>query len=1278
MFFVMLRKYFSGKNAKSSGAINRAIVPVIERMEGRTLFSFTAPIVAGLGSTANQVLVGDVNGDGKADIVELNSASATITTLLGNGDGTFQAGVSSPSGGPGTRMVMKDFNHDGKLDIVTCQGYSLDMLQGNGDGTFRLSGTYYVGAYANDIDAGDVNHDGFDDICTASSSYGGTTQLLLNDGHGGFLPTRNLAIGPTGYHIRMADVNGDGNVDLVEQGFSTEDVLLGAGDGTFRTTPYVGLGILPTDVQVGDVNHDGMADLVVTDGRNVSLYLGNATGAYSNPTIIPVAGASAVQLGDVNNDGNPDVVTNNGLVMLGRGDGGFYGTQAYGSASGRSSTLADVNGDGVLDDVVASSAAGGGVNVSLNANNDKQALGVTTQFGVSAPDTVGAGVPFAITVTALDANGAVDPTFLGSVSVVGAAGTNPVYYAFTAADQGVATIGNAAEFFTAGAANYSVSSPFLPAATGTVNVVGVVASKFTVVSQAATEAGQPSTVTVAPLDAFGNPAANFLGTVHFSSSDVQAGLPADYTFIADDNGSHTFDVTLKTVGAQTVTVNDAFNPTVKGVSNATAVTPTAGASLNLSGGGGFIGSANVVRIAALDPYGNVATSYNGTVHLASSDPNSTASADAALVNGVGTFTLTATTMGSQTLTANDVNTPSISGTETVNVTPGWGVRFTMTPLAGTMAAGQTQTTTLTIYDAFGDVSTVFNGYVTIRSSDPRGAFSYVYVSPADAGVKTIPVTLYTAGTQSVTISDYVNPGTTITQPNITVTPLSASSISVTPLVGGVAGTAQNVTVTAHDMYGNVATGYSGTVSFATSDTLASLPANYTFTAADAGTHTFPVTLKSSGGQTFNVQDLANPLTMNFAQKDIAIGAAAMSGFTFSAGSLSNSTAGASQPVTLTATDAFGNVITGYTGTVNLTSTDAQASLPASYTFTPFDAGSHAFSYSLKTAGTQSVNATDASNASFTGSTGAIAVKAAALSKLLVSAASAATAGAAQSVTVTASDAYGNAISNYSGTVHFGSSDAAAGLPANYTFTKADNGVHTFNVTFRTPGTQSVSVADALNTAVTGTQGGIVVSAPVVNASSLAISGLTTTTAGAARSFVVSARDASGNVVTNYLGTVTFSSSDQKAGLPASYTFTAADAGAHTFGITLVTAGTQSISASDATAGISGTQSGIAVAAGAAVKLVFSAPVSVTQGVGFKVSVTALDAYGNIATGYRGKVQLTSTDAKGGTTSSSFSSTDNGVHVFSYTFNTLGSQTLKAVDTANSTILGSAIISVLAK
>ena len=79
-----------------------------------------------------------------------------------------------------------------------------------------------------------------------------------------------------------------------------------------------------------------------------------------------------------------------------------------------------------------------------------------------------------------------------------------------------------------------------------------------------------------------------------------------------------------------------------------------------------------------------------------------------------------------------------------------------------------------------------------------------------------------------------------------------------------------------------------------------------------------------------------------------------------------------------------------------------------------------------------------------------------------------TAGSAQSVTVTLTDNFGNVATNYTGTVHFTSTDGQAVLPADYTFTAADQGKHTFQVTFKTAGAQSLSATDKNNSALKAT------------------------------------------------------------------------------------------------------------------------------------------------------------------------------------------------------------------
>jgi C1A family cysteine protease len=391
-------------------------------------------------------------------------------------------------------------------------------------------------------------------------------------------------------------------------------------------------------------------------------------------------------------------------------------------------------------------------------------------------------------------------------------------------------------------------------------------------------------------------------------------------------------------------------------------------------------------------------------------------------------------------------------------------------------------------------------------------------------------------------------------------------------------------------------------------------------------------------------------------------------------SVNSYVAGAAQSVTVTALKANGNTDSGYLGTIHFTSTDAKAVLPADYTFTVADTGVHQFlpGITFKTAASQTIRARDTVTATITGTQSSITVTPAAATTLTVSGfPSTRTAGSTHSVVVTALDAYGNTASGYLGTIHFTSTDLAAVLPANYTFTGADGGVHVFSVTLKTAGSQGVRARDTVTATITGAQYGIVVTPAA--AKTLVVSGLASPrTAGVAGTVTVTAKDAYGNTATGYTGTVTFTSTDTKATLPANYKFTAANAGTHTFSVTLKTAGTQAIRARDTvTSTITGLQSGIIVTAAAATTLTVSGLASPrTHGTAGTITVTVRDAYGNIATGYRGTVTFTSTDSHALLPANyTFTAANAGTHTFSVTLKSVGTQAVRARDTVTATITG---------
>jgi ELWxxDGT repeat protein len=390
--------------------------------------------------------------------------------------------------------------------------------------------------------------------------------------------------------------------------------------------------------------------------------------------------------------------------------------------------------------------------------------------------------------------------------------------------------------------------------------------------------------------------------------------------------------------------------------------------------------------------------------------------------------------------------------------------LSVSAVTNTPTVGQADTFAITALNADGTPDTSLNDTVTITSSDPKATCpSSVNLTN---GTAQFSVTFLTAGPQTITATDTQTPSDTGSESDIVVQPASPGSFTLTSFPSSVtAGTAGTFTVTAKNADGSTDTNYTGTVHFTSSDPQAVLPADYTFTAANAGVHTFSGTLKTAGTQSISATDTATASDSG-TDSGIKVNPAAASTLIIG-GFPSYTTAGVAGNLTVTLKDAYGNIATGYTGTVHFTSTDAQASLPANYAFTSGDAGVHTFRATLKTAGTQSITATDTTTASLTGTDGGITLNPAAASQFIIRAPSGVTHGVAFNLTVMVEDAYGNVITGYTGTIHFSSTDSTATLPADYTFTTADKGVHTFTgLILRKKGNQKITITDTLNSALT--------------------------------------------------------------------------------------------------------------------------------------------------------------------------------------------------------------------
>jgi hypothetical protein len=683
------------------------------------------PVVTYLsgGSDLLSVTVADVNNDGKLDILVGNgctiisegicSAEGGAGVLLGNGDGTFRPAVNYGSGGFALyqmKVVVADVNGDGKADLVTLNGCasscdpigppqgSVGVLLGNGDGTFQKSVAYATGGYfANSLAVSDLNRDRRLDVVVTNncgdSNIGGCTipgpvGVLLGNGDGTFQSAVPYASGGQGpSSVAVADVNSDGEPDLVVAG-GVVGVLLGRGDGTFSAAATYGSGSYYR-LAIADVDGDGRPDLVLANWNCSSSYVGcisvmpgNGDGTFQNAVNFSMGiEADSLAVADLNGDNKPDVVTANAEAFSSNDPPGVVGVLLNATGQGQAPTST------TLTSSLNPSVYGQSVTFTATvASNSGTPTGTVIFYNGST--AVGSGTlasgKTSISVSSLPAGSAsITAAYQGSGSFAPST-SSPLTQTVSMATTATALTSSSNPAGTGQSITYTatVTSQYGGAATGTVT--------FTSGSQ---------TLGTASLSA------NIAKLTSSFSSPGTYVITAKYNGDANNKGSTSSNLSQVIIASTTTSLTSSLNPAVVGQ----AITFTA----------------TVSSASGTPPNGEIVTFYNGSATLGTvALSGGTASLTTSSLTA-GIYTITASYSGDSTFAASTsaglrqvVNSTTKSATSTAltsSLNPSvYGQRVTFTATVTT--AGSVPPTGTVVF-TWGDAYRTFNiGTATLNSS----------------------------------------------------------------------------------------------------------------------------------------------------------------------------------------------------------------------------------------------------------------------------------------------------------------------------------------------------------------------------------------------------------------------------------------------------------------------------------------------------------------------------------------------------------------------------------
>jgi hypothetical protein len=332
-----------GRMGGTSRALLVAVMVVVLVSLSASAGQFKKAVYYQAGMRPSQVVTGDFNNDGNADLAFADWLSNQLVILLGNGDGTFQKPLIIRAPSP-TSLAVGDLNGDGNLDLVVTESGgsgsgTLAVYLGEGTGKFHLKATYGLGAYAGVVTVADFDGDGRLDVAAVDEGNGksGVLRIFRGSGKGTLRKPALYQVGVWLGATAAGDLNSDHSLDLAitEPTNGSVTVFMNDGTGKFlKPVTYDAGGGEVVDVKIADLRNDGRNDLVIANNSRsaVGVLLNKGNGTFGPVTLYPVCqsfcqAAEAVVVDDFNLDGIPDVAVaghiGDSSLYYGKGDGTF-------------------------------------------------------------------------------------------------------------------------------------------------------------------------------------------------------------------------------------------------------------------------------------------------------------------------------------------------------------------------------------------------------------------------------------------------------------------------------------------------------------------------------------------------------------------------------------------------------------------------------------------------------------------------------------------------------------------------------------------------------------------------------------------------------------------------------------------------------------------------------------------------------------------------------------------------------------------------------------------